>query len=108
MPAKVKVATAEDGQLLPMPDEANEVSDIKVNYNLPAEAMDIIRKRHIPYAMEDHWFMYCEEVAVALFVYLIAAETGGDAAGAWENFLRTWDRFTVIKKSLFDIEKSLF
>lgn len=58
MPEKMRTATADSWDILPMPEEHTIIrTDIKI----PSDAMDIIRKGHIPDAMEDHWFMYCDE-----------------------------------------------
>jgi hypothetical protein len=64
MPKKTKVATKDSWKNLPMPDK-KEV--IPVNVTLPKEVMDIIKYGHIPEAMEDHWFMYCDETAIRYF-----------------------------------------
>lgn len=58
MPEKREVATASSWTTNPMPD-AHETIDMDVH--LSGEALDMIRYGHIPEAMEDHWFMYCDE-----------------------------------------------
>lgn len=58
MPEKTRMATADSWHTLPMPEE---FVFIKTNVEIPTNAMNIIRKGHIPEAMEDHWFMYCDE-----------------------------------------------
>ena len=67
LPDKVKIATAKDWKTTPMPDDPNEVSELPFDFIIPAEAMDIIRKGHIPEAMEDHWFMYCDDEYIRYF-----------------------------------------
>jgi hypothetical protein len=64
MPKKTRIATADSWKILPMPDK---YSIIRTNIQVPAEAMDIIRKGHIPEAMEDHWFMYCDDSAIRYY-----------------------------------------
>lgn len=58
MPEKTRTATADSWTTQPMPNEHTVIrTDIKVS----SETMEIIRKGHIPEAMEDHWFMYCDD-----------------------------------------------
>lgn len=64
MPDKTRIATADSWKILPMPDKH---SVIRTNIQVSVEEMDIIRKGHIPEAMEDHWFMYCDESAIRYF-----------------------------------------
>lgn len=135
MPDKTKVAKDTSWKTEPMPQ--TDSSRIKTTIIFSVEDMEIIRKGHIPEAMEDHWFMYCDdeyiryyrswtgmcafeahfykkegqyivdelcinhglvefgvngdESGVALFAYLLVAEMGGDAMGAWETYLKIWD-----------------
>lgn len=64
MPKKTRTATADSWKILPMPDKHIVIrTDIQVS----AEAMDIIRKGHIPEAMEDHWFMYCDDSSIRYY-----------------------------------------
>lgn len=58
MPDKGIAATADSWNTLPMPDK---YAVIRTDIKIPTEPMDIIRKGHIPEAMEDHWFMYCDD-----------------------------------------------
>lgn len=58
MPPKTKVATKDSWKVLPMPDKKTV---IPLNVTLPTDVMHIIKYGHIPEAMEDHWFMYCDE-----------------------------------------------
>ena len=59
MPKKTKVAKATSWRTKPMPKTG--ISKVRVNIELSAAEMDIISKGHIPEAMEDHWFMYCDD-----------------------------------------------
>lgn len=67
LPDKVKIATAKDWKTTPMPNDPNEVSELPFDFIIPAEKMNIIRKGHIPEAMEDHWFMYCDDEYIRYF-----------------------------------------
>ena len=67
LPDKVKTATANDWKTTPMPDDPNEVSELPFDFVIPSEAMVIVRKGHIPEAMEDHWFMYCDDEYIRYF-----------------------------------------
>ena len=40
---------------------------IPLDVPLPHEAMRIVKYGHIPEAMEDHWFMYCDESAIRYY-----------------------------------------
>ena len=64
IPPKKKVATKDSWKILPMP-EKNTV--IPLNITIPSEAMDIVKYGHIPEAMEDHWFMYCDETTIRYY-----------------------------------------
>lgn len=64
MPAKSKVATKDSWKNLPMPEKK---LSIKLNVTIPKEAMHIIKYGHIPEAMEDHWFMYCDEDSIRYY-----------------------------------------
>ncbi len=57
IPPKKETATKDSWKNLPMPDK-NTV--IPLNVTIPSDAMRIIEYGHIPEAMEDHWFMYCD------------------------------------------------
>ena len=54
---KTEVATKDSWKTEPMP-EHNVL--IPMNVTIPREAMQLVRYGHIPDAMEDHWFMYCD------------------------------------------------
>ena len=83
MPKITRIATADSWKILPMPDRHNIIiTDIQV----PTEAMDIIRKGYIPEAMEDHWFMYCDETTIRYYrswtgfcIYAAKYEDDGEA-----------------------------
>lgn len=64
IPPKTKVATKNSWKILPMPDKH---ASIPINVLVSKEVMDIIRYGHIPGAMEDHWFMYCDDHAIRYF-----------------------------------------
>ena len=57
-PDKVKKATADSWKTKPMEEPAIEVD---MNFSISARQMAIISYGHIPEAMEDHWFMYCDD-----------------------------------------------
>jgi ADP-ribosylglycohydrolase len=61
LPDKRKTATASSWKTIPMPEDSDEIAQVALDFWIPAAAMAIIRKGHIPAAMEDHWFMYCDE-----------------------------------------------
>ncbi len=58
IPPKRKVATKGSWEVQPMPDKNIVIS---MDLTLPNDVMRIIKYGHIPDAMEDHWFMYCDE-----------------------------------------------
>jgi len=64
MPKKEVIATADSWDIQPMPDK-NAV--IETNITIPNEAMDLVLKGHIPEAMEDHWFMYCDDNTIRYY-----------------------------------------
>jgi len=57
IPTKTKVATKDSWKTEPMPAESVL---IPMNVKIPRAAMQIVKCGHIPDAMEDHWFMYCD------------------------------------------------
>ena len=65
MPDKTKVATSTSWKTEPMPQ--TDISRIKVSISVTEKDMAIIRKGHIPEAMEDHWFMYCDDEYIRYF-----------------------------------------
>ena len=64
IPEKREVATKESWSNHPMP-EKNVV--IPMNVRISREAMRIVKYGHIPEAMEDHWFMYCDESTIRYY-----------------------------------------
>jgi len=58
MPQKTERATADSWKTMPMPKER---AIIKTDVAIPHEAMELVCMGHIPEAMEDHWFMYCDD-----------------------------------------------
>lgn len=64
IPAKTKVATKDSWKTLPMPDRN---TTIPLDVTIPHAAMDIVKMGHIPSAMEDHWFMYCDESSIRYY-----------------------------------------
>jgi hypothetical protein len=40
-----------------------------------------------------------DEAAMRLFCYLITAETGGDAAGAWQDYMDAWEKSDCLYNS---------
>ena len=67
LPEKRKTATASSWKTIPMPEDSDEIAQVDLDFWIPAAAMAIIRKGHIPAAMEDHWFMYCDEEYIRYF-----------------------------------------
>ena len=57
IPTKTKVATKDSWKTETMPAESVL---IPMNVKIPRAAMQIVKCGHIPDAMEDHWFMYCD------------------------------------------------
>lgn len=57
IPTKTKVATKDSWKTEPMPAERVL---IPMNVKISRAAMQIVKCGHIPDAMEDHWFMYCD------------------------------------------------
>ena len=64
IPAKTKVATKDSWKTLPMP-ESN--TTIPMNVTISSEDMAVVKMGHIPSAMEDHWFMYCDENTIRYY-----------------------------------------
>lgn len=134
MPDRRQTATRSSWKVEDMPRES--VSTLPTHIFLTEQEMQILRRGHIPEAMEDHWFMYCDAeyiryyrswtgacafeahftpvgdhwridtvainhtianyganrdaTGLSLFLYLLTAETGGNAAAAWRDHLATW------------------
>ena len=58
IPAKSVVATKDSWTTLPMPEQHTK---IPVGIIIPDNAMECVKYGHVPDAMEDHWFMYCDD-----------------------------------------------
>ena len=63
-PKETKVATKDSWNIEPMPDKH---TTIPMDDTIPSAAMRIVRQGHIPEAMEDHWFMYCDETTIRYY-----------------------------------------
>jgi hypothetical protein len=61
MPTKDIVATADSWYITPMPDNTDEVSNIKCYIEVSDKDMKTLRKGHIPDSQGDNWFMYCDD-----------------------------------------------
>ena len=64
IPEKTEVATEDSWKTLPMPDSN---TTIPMDVVISREAMDIVKMGHIPSAMEDHWFMYCDDDTIRYY-----------------------------------------
>ena len=64
IPKKTEVATKDSWKTKPMP-EKNVL--LPLNVTIPCEAMQVVKYGHIPEAMEDHWFMYCDEDTIRYY-----------------------------------------
>jgi len=64
IPEKTKVATKGSWKTLPMP-ECNAI--IPMDVTIPSAAMHNVKFGHIPEAMEDHWFMYCDDSTIRYY-----------------------------------------
>ena len=64
MPEKTEIATKDSWKIKPLPDKHIV---IPMEVCIPSEAMNIVRYGHIPEAMEDHWFMYCDESTIRYY-----------------------------------------
>ena len=63
-PVKTKVATKDSWNIEPMPDKH---VIIPIDETIPSAAMRIVKQGHIPEAMEDHWFMYCDDTTIRYY-----------------------------------------
>jgi len=63
MPEKRVKATADSWTTLPL----EKFVTIPQDYYLTEEQMNVISMGHIPDAMEDHWFMYCDDTAIRYY-----------------------------------------
>ncbi len=82
MPSKEKIATKSSWKTKPMPDEHVTIT---LGFTIPTKAMEIVKRGHIPEAMEDHWFMYCDAKTIRYFrswtgicIYTARYEVKGD------------------------------
>ena len=64
IPEKTKVATKDTWNIKPMPDKH---TTILMEESIPSAAMRAVKYGHIPDAMEDHWFMYCDETTIRYY-----------------------------------------
>lgn len=64
IPVKTKVATEDTWTTMPMPEKC---TTIQLDERIPSIAMSIVKYGHIPEAMEDHWFMYCDENTIRYY-----------------------------------------
>ena len=64
IPQKTKVATKDNWNIEPMPEKH---TTIPMDESIPSAAMHIVKYGHIPDAMEDHWFMYCDETTIRYY-----------------------------------------
>jgi len=63
LPKKDEVATKDSWKIQPMGKHVV----IPFDEFLPEDVMEVIRCGHIPAAMEDHWFMYCDESTIRYY-----------------------------------------
>ena len=61
---KTKMATKDSWNIEPMPDKH---TTIPMDESIPSAAMSVVKYGHIPDAMEDHWFMYCDETTIRYY-----------------------------------------
>lgn len=64
IPPKERVATKDSWKTRPMPEEHVSIPTAIV---ISAKAMEVVRQGHIPDAMEDHWFMYCDDDTIRYY-----------------------------------------
>ena len=64
IPKKTEVATKDSWKTKLMP-EKNVL--LPLNVTISHEAMQVVKHGHIPEAMEDHWFMYCDEDTIRYY-----------------------------------------
>ena len=82
IPPKTVVATKDSWDNKPMPDKHTV---IPMDVTIPKAAMSLVKCGHIPRAMEDHWFMYCDENTIRYYrswsgicIYVAKYEVDGD------------------------------
>lgn len=61
---ETKVATKDSWNIEPMPDRH---TTIPMDETIPSAVMRIVKQGHIPEAMEDHWFMYCDDTTIRYY-----------------------------------------
>lgn len=64
IPQKTKVATKDSWNIEPIPVKH---TTIPMDESIPSEAFRVVKYGHIPDAMEDHWFMYCDETTIRYY-----------------------------------------
>ena len=64
IPEKKKIASKDSWNIEPMPEKH---TTIPMDESIPSAAMHIVKYGHIPDAMEDHWFMYCDEKTIRYY-----------------------------------------
>ena len=64
IPEKTKVATKDSWNIESMPEKRVVVP---LQETIPSDAMRIVKYGHIPDAMEDHWFMYCDDTTIRYY-----------------------------------------
>lgn len=64
IPPKTEVATKDSWNNEPMPDKHIVMP---MDVTIPSAAMSIVKCGHIPHAMEDHWFMYCDDTTIRYY-----------------------------------------
>ena len=64
IPEKKTTTTKDSWKNLPMPEQ---YAVIPMMVEIPIDAMRIVKYGHIPEAMEDHWFMYCDESTIRYY-----------------------------------------
>ena len=81
-PQKTKVATKDSWIIEPIPEKH---TTIPMDESIPSEAFRVVKYGHIPDAMEDHWFMYCDEMTIRYYrswtgfcIYVVKYEDDGE------------------------------
>ena len=89
---KIK-ATKDSWKILPM---KNNIKELDINIVFSSEEIELIKLGHIPFEMEDHWFMYFDEKDNTI------------------NYYRSWSGLPVFrgyldpdKNNIFKLEISL-
>ena len=63
MPEKRERATADSWTTLPL----EQFVTVPQDFYLTERQMEVVRMGHIPDAMEDHWFMYCDDSTIRYY-----------------------------------------